>query len=360
MEGAAHSYLRGVCSSCNRGDLQRNRRRRLASGHSVHGDFAGRIDIGGGRHLYLRCKGSGSPAVILESGIHDSSDVWSLTDTEPPEPPIPAVFASVARFTRVCKYDRPGTIRYTNPIALTTRSSPVYGPRTLAGMVSDLRTMLMRAGVRGPYVLVAHSYGGLILRLFAQTYADEAAGLVLVDAFGTDIKPLFGDQWPSYQAILNQPGTALDTVAGFETVDADEAIAAVEQAPALPRIPVAVISKTEPFATSPTVPEALRTQLEKVWPQVQGRLVDLGTKRRTSSPRAATTTCRCATPTSSSASSALFSSEPGWRSIANGAVFNTRTASVQPAIPRRRANTDSTTARSAIRNSHRSLPTQLA
>jgi pimeloyl-ACP methyl ester carboxylesterase len=191
-------------------------------------------------------------------------------------PSAPAVFAAAARFTRVCKYDRPGTIRYTKPIALTTRSSPVYEPRTLSGMVSDLRTMLMRAGVRGPYVLVAHSYGGLILRLFAQTYPAEAAGLVLVDAFGTDIKPLFGDQWPSYQAILNQPGTELDATPGFETVDADEAIAAVEQAPALPSIPVAVISKTEPFATSPTVPEALRTQLEKVWPQVQGRLVDLG------------------------------------------------------------------------------------
>jgi len=114
------------------------------------------------------------------------------------------------------------------------------------------------------------------LRLFAQTYPDEAAGLVLVDAFGTDIKPLFGDQWPAYQAILNQPGTALDTVPGFEIVDADEAIAAIEQAPALPRIPVAVISKTAPFATSPTVPEVLRTQLEKVWPQVQAGLVDLG------------------------------------------------------------------------------------
>ena len=98
----------------------------------VHGDFIGRIDMGEGRHLYLRCAGHGSPAV----------------------------FAGVARFTRVCKYDRPGTIRYTNPIALTTRSSPVYGPRTLASMVSDLHAMLTRAGVRAPYVLVAHSYGG--------------------------------------------------------------------------------------------------------------------------------------------------------------------------------------------------------
>lgn len=65
---------------------------------------------------------------------------------------------------------------------------------------------------------------------------------MLVDAFGTDINPLFRKQWPSYKAILNQPGTALDTKPGFETVDADEAIAAVEPAPALPNIPLAVIS----------------------------------------------------------------------------------------------------------------------
>ena len=142
--------------------------------------------------------------------------------------------------------------------------------------VADLRAMLTRAGVRGPYVLVAHSYGGLILRRFAQTHQEDAAGLVLVDAFGTDIKRLFGDQWVSYQAILNYPGTALDAMPGFETVDADEAIAAVEQGGALPRIPVAVLSKTEPFATSTKVPEALRTRLEQVWPEVQERLVGLG------------------------------------------------------------------------------------
>src|SRR5688572_24905346 len=99
---------------------------RHSAADSAYREFTRRIDIGGGRHLYLECKGRGSPAVILESGIHDSSDPWSITDTEPPVPSAPAVFAAVARFTRVCKYDRPGTIRYTKPIALITRSSPVY------------------------------------------------------------------------------------------------------------------------------------------------------------------------------------------------------------------------------------------
>lgn len=238
-------------------------------------DFSGPVDIGAGRSLYLRCQGSGSPVVILESGIHDSSDPWGLTETEPPVPSAPSVFDGVARFTRVCRYDRPGTIRYTNPIVLTMRSSPMHGPRTLTGMVSDLHALLRNAGLPGPYVLVAHPYGGLILRLFAQQNPADAAGMVLVDAFGTDIKPLFGELWPAYERTLNQPGTTLDTLPDFETVDADEAIAAIEQAPPLPSIPLAVISKTAPFATAPTTPEALRIRLEQVWPEVQDKMVGL-------------------------------------------------------------------------------------
>jgi len=63
----------------------------------VNGRFQGPIRIGGGRELYLRCAGTGSPTVILESGIHDSSDTWTLTDTTSPVLPSPSVFAGVAR-----------------------------------------------------------------------------------------------------------------------------------------------------------------------------------------------------------------------------------------------------------------------
>lgn len=207
-------------------------------GDAGAGSFAGQIDIGGGRKLYLRCKGTGSPTVILESGIHDSSDTWTLTDTRPPVLASPAVFPGVARFTHVCMYDRPGTIRYTSPPALTTRSTPVAMPRTLPGMVSDLRTLLRKAGIPGPYLLVAHSYGGMILRLFAQTHPSDVAGLVLVDAFGTNVRQLFGPElWPSYATLLNHPGTQLDVAPGFETVDIDAAIEAVQQARPLPRVP---------------------------------------------------------------------------------------------------------------------------
>jgi hypothetical protein len=100
-----------------------------ASGHPRHGQFSGQINIGGGRKLYLRCAGHGSPTVVMDSGIHDSSDPWTQTQTEFPVPVSPSVFQGVARFTHVCIYDRPGTIRYTDPAALTTRSTPVPMPR---------------------------------------------------------------------------------------------------------------------------------------------------------------------------------------------------------------------------------------
>lgn len=241
------------------------------------GDFAGQIDIGDGRKLYLSCKGKGSPTVILESGIHDSSDTWTLSDAQPPVLGVPAVFPGVAKFTRVCRYDRPGTIRDTDPPSqLTTRSSPVEMPRTLPGMAGDLHALLANARLPGPYVLVGHSFGGMIVRLFAQTHPSEAAGLVLVDAFGATIRGRFGAElWPAYVELLNHPGTPLDDEPGFETIDIDGAIDAVAQAPLLPRIPLAVMSKSEPFATAPGAPEAVITRLEQVWPEVQADLVGL-------------------------------------------------------------------------------------
>jgi pimeloyl-ACP methyl ester carboxylesterase len=71
------------------------------------GDVAGPIDIGGGRHLYLECRGSGGPTVVLESGYHDSADLWNLSDVKAPVDPEP-VLAGIARSARVCAYDRPG------------------------------------------------------------------------------------------------------------------------------------------------------------------------------------------------------------------------------------------------------------
>ncbi|MEU8841053.1 alpha/beta hydrolase [Streptomyces roseus] len=240
------------------------------------GEFSRQVDVGGGRKLWLSCKGSGAPTVVLESGLHDSSDTWNLTETRPPVPKAPAVFPGVAAFARVCTYDRPGTIRYTNPPALTTRSTPQTGTRSLGAMEADLDRVLTSAHVPGPYLLVGHSFGGMITRLYAQRHPAKTAGLVFVDAFGTDMEPYFGARWPAYLKLLNNPGTTFDADPAFEKVDVDGAIAAVRAAKPLPEVPMAVLSKTEPFAAPAGSTKDVLAPLERAWPAVQQTLVELG------------------------------------------------------------------------------------
>ena len=110
------------------------------------------------RKIYLECSGSDSPTVILESGYRNDADIWSAEL----EPGMSPVFSQVAKFTRVCAYDRPGT--FLDPDHLG-RSTPMPMPRTARDLVSDLHAVLQTARVPGPYVFAAHSFGGIFARL---------------------------------------------------------------------------------------------------------------------------------------------------------------------------------------------------
>src|SRR5438128_1583150 len=124
------------------------------------------IDVGGYR-LHINCTGRtsvGHPTVILDSQLGGNSLDWS--NVQP----------GVATFTRVCSYDRAGYG--------WSDSGPK--PRTSERIVSELHTLLVKAGIPGPYVLVGHSYGGFNVRLYAYTYPQEVAGIILVDASHED------------------------------------------------------------------------------------------------------------------------------------------------------------------------------
>jgi pimeloyl-ACP methyl ester carboxylesterase len=69
---------------------------------AARADFSGLVDIGGGRRMYLECRGKGSPTVVLVAGLRGSGRDWDIAET-----PGPTVFAGVANVTRVCAYDRP-------------------------------------------------------------------------------------------------------------------------------------------------------------------------------------------------------------------------------------------------------------
>lgn len=128
-----------------------------------------------GAAMYVDCRGHGSPAVVLDAGLGvDAASTWAR------------VQPAVARFTRVCWYDRFGM----------GRSDARPGPRTSERMVSELYALLGRAGIGMPVVLAGASFGGLNAQLFAARHPTDVAGLVLVDAIHPDldrrIAPLLG------------------------------------------------------------------------------------------------------------------------------------------------------------------------
>src|SRR4051794_18674338 len=152
------------------------------------GNFAGLIDIGVGRKMYLKCRGKGSPTVVLVSGLRASADDWDISDKSKP-----TVFGGVGKFTRVCACDRPGTPVGEKP----SRSGPVPQPTTAKDAVADLHALLNAAGEARPYVLAGHSYGGLIVRLYASTYPREVSGIVLIDALSEGLQDAeTPEEWP--------------------------------------------------------------------------------------------------------------------------------------------------------------------
>ena len=130
-----------------------------------------RIDVGG-RWLHLLCSGKGGPTVVLEAGAGDFSLDWSY------------VQPGVARFTRVCSYDRAGF----------AWSDPGPQPRTSRQLALELHTGLHKAGIKGPYVLVGQSFGGFLVRAFARYYPKEVVGMVLVDCLNTDSRVPIGNK----------------------------------------------------------------------------------------------------------------------------------------------------------------------
>ncbi len=243
-------------------------------GPAAGGEFAGPIDIGDGRHLYLECRGKGGPTVILESGYHNSSDPWSQSDAAAPATG-PAVLPSLAADHRVCAYDRPGTLRYPDPPSITDRSSPVAMPRSAQDVVQDLHALLAAAHLPGPYVLVGHSLGGLFIRLYAQTYPDQVRALAFVDAFPVEIPDLMGSDWPTYRQALDQPLPQFTNSPSFEEIDIDKSVAQVGAAAPLPPVPTVVLTRTEPFAVPGTVAPEQSGKLEQAWREASADLVAL-------------------------------------------------------------------------------------
>jgi pimeloyl-ACP methyl ester carboxylesterase len=117
------------------------------------------VDVGG-YSLHINCEGQGSPTVVLDAGSGAFSAHWVRVQQE------------VSGITRVCAYDRAGM----------GWSEMGPDPRDAKQVSSELHTLLKGAGIKGPYVLVGHSFGGMYMQTYAARYPDEVAGVVLVDS----------------------------------------------------------------------------------------------------------------------------------------------------------------------------------
>ena len=125
------------------------------------------VEIGRGRSLYLLEKGSGGPTVLFEAGIAATNLNWCH------------VQENVSQFTHTASYDRCG-------LGWSTQASSARTPGNIA---IELHEMLQRADIKPPYILVGHSFGGLVMRRYALLYPEDVSGIILVD-------PMRCEEWP--------------------------------------------------------------------------------------------------------------------------------------------------------------------
>jgi pimeloyl-ACP methyl ester carboxylesterase len=208
------------------------------------------VDIGGGRSLYLKCIGSGRPTVVLEAGFGGSSADWDDVQRRP------------GLATRTCAYDRAGL---GNSVAIPRVHDAAEENR-------DLQRLLAAAHIPPPYVLVGHSYGGLLVRLFAHAHPDQVAGVVLVDAMGRDQTRRQLAIWPrtTFPAVRRELARRIR-----DGVDLAAGEALDSHVKGLGATPLAVVTAGRHDAEWGPAPRRLRRGLDRLWTTMQDELAGL-------------------------------------------------------------------------------------
>jgi pimeloyl-ACP methyl ester carboxylesterase len=202
---------------------------------------ARKIDVGGHR-LYYEARGKGDALVVFDAGLGETHEAWRW------------VWPEVAKFARVVLYDRAGL----------GRSDLGPAPRTSARIGEELHSLLIRAGLPGPYILVGHSLGGLNVQWFASRYPLEVAAVVLVEPTPVD--------FPSREAeLLSEYARAkFATTLGasgegvrLEHASVEASAEQVRVARPFPNIPVVLL-------TSPRAEES--SEFRRAWDEMQRSL----------------------------------------------------------------------------------------
>lgn len=242
------------------------------------------FDVGGYK-MHLDCTGQGSPTVILESGLGDTYVSWRKVQPQ------------IAKFARVCSYDRAG-IGY---------SDSSLQPRTSKVFAGELHALLQAAGVATPYVLVGHSMGGYSVRLYASLYRNEVSGVVLVDASHPDQENRFPPELKSMEGSWQREARFLEYMTPFgiprllglcdeepvqraaecnwhsaregvaELRSFSESAAQTAASGTLADMPLAVLSH-DPEKPSSDLPADLAKPTNEAWEKMQEELAHLSTR----------------------------------------------------------------------------------
>lgn len=208
------------------------------------------VTIGGERSLFLDCVGSGRPTVVLEAGFGGDSSNWREVQPQ------------LGRTTRTCAYDRAGL---GNSVALP-------GVHDARDEISDLQRLLQSSRVVPPYVLVGHSYGGLLVRLFAKAHPGETGGIVLVDAMGRDQTRRQLALWPNSEEPALRRQVARPVRDGVDLASGETLAAHVRS---LGDTPVAVITAGTHDDEWGSAPMRLARALDRQWQTMQDELAAL-------------------------------------------------------------------------------------
>ena len=223
---------------------------------SSEGDIEASFDIGEGQTVFLDCKGTGSPTVIVEPGFGDSGSSWIPIQTE------------IAADTRFCWWSRTGV------------AAPAPGEtRTIQDAVDNLAAVLEVAEVEPPYLMVGHSFGGHLVRLFTDQHRDGVAGMLLVDSSHPDQGDLIDE---AISEALGREIESPDDPPGVLDIEtSNDQVAAVGLLGDLPLVVLTANNDSAPRGlpgVSPEEAEELGPVISEAWLEMQLDLASQSTQ----------------------------------------------------------------------------------